>query len=236
MQKIILVLLLTAFSSISFAQKYNIDSSLNSLKMKKDSTLRALKQQKDSTYHASLHTDSVKVDKEYVEKEKWEKLKAMSIFPVLNGGETSGVIPVKDITEIPDPNIEYKLLFELVNNNPDSVAKEINFSLTEYARIINLHVASGIPVKKIKPVIVVHAAALKAITTNAYYKEQYKIDNPNIKLIDDMRAIGATFIACGQAMEFFDIKKEALLPFVKISLTAQTVLSHYRLKGYVQYW
>lgn len=59
------------------------------------------------------------------------------------------------------------------------------------------------------------------------------MDNPSIKLIDDLKKIGATFIVCGQAMEFLEVKKEEFLPEIKISLTAQTVLTHYQLKGYV---
>jgi intracellular sulfur oxidation DsrE/DsrF family protein len=218
-----------------FSQKYNIDSSMAAMKFQKDSTLKALKWQRDSTYHAQLHADSVKTDKEFAEGEKWEKLKAVAIYPAIKGSENSGVIPVKDPTEIPDPNIEYKLLFELTSNNPDSIAKEINGGLAEVARVINLHVASGVPVKKIIPVIVVHAGALHAFTTNVHYKEKYKLDNPNLKLINDLKDLGAKFIACGQAMAFLDIKKEDLLPVMKVSITAQTVLSHYQLKGYVLY-
>ena len=235
MRKIALLIVAVMISLAGFSQKYNIDSSLNSLRAKKDSTLRSLKVQRDSSFHAMMHADSVKADKDFAEKEKWEKIKASAVFPALKGGDNSGVIPVKDPTEIPDPNMDYKLLFELVMNNPDSVAKEINFGLAEVSRVINLHVASGIPIKRIIPVIVVHAAALNAITTNEYYKEHFKIDNPNIKLINDLKNIGAKFIACGQAMAFFDVKKEALLPDVKISLTAQTVLSGYQLRGFVKY-
>jgi len=222
-------------SFAGFSQKYNIDSSLSSLRMRKDSTLRSLKTQRDSSFHAMMHADSVKADKDFSEKEKWEKIKAIAIFPVLNGGENSGVVPVKDPTEIPDPNMDFKLLFEVTANNPDSVAKEINYGLTEVARVINLHVASGIPLKRIIPVIVVHAGALNALTTNEYYKEHFKVDNPNIKLINDLKKIGARFIACGQAMAFLDIKREVLLPDIKVSLTAQTALSNYRLKGFVLY-
>ena len=94
-----------------FSQTYNLDSSLASLKMKKDSTLAALKMQRDSTYHASIKTDSVKIGKEFAEKEKWEKLKSITTYPVLKAGDFSGVITVKDPAEVPDPNIEYKLLF-----------------------------------------------------------------------------------------------------------------------------
>ncbi|MGH2566190.1 MAG: hypothetical protein ACRDE5_16850, partial [Ginsengibacter sp.] len=145
MRKLSLLIFAVTLSLIGFSQTYNIDSSLNSIQSKKDSTLRAI-----------MHADSAKVDKEFAEKTKWEKLKALAIYPVLKGGDYSGVIPVKDPTEIPDPNIEYKLLFEVTANNPDSAANEINSGLDEVARIINLHVASGIPLKQIIPVIVVH--------------------------------------------------------------------------------
>ena len=235
MKKMIFLSLACLSGFIGFSQAYNIDSSLNSLKFKKDSTLNALKTQRDSSFHAQMHTDSVKINKEYVERERWEKLKAVTIYPVIKGGEFSGVIPVKDPTEVPDPDIEYKLLFELADGSPDSLSKEIYGGLTEVARKLNLHVASGVPLKKISMVIVVHGGALKAITNNEYYKERYKVDNPNIKLVNDLSDLGARFIACGQAMAFSDIKKEALLPQVKVSLTAQTVLSHYQLKGYVKY-
>lgn len=235
MRKISLLVIAAMLCYSGFSQTYNIDSSLASLKFKKDSTLTALKWQRDSTFHALMRADSVKTNKEFKEMEKWEKIKAVAIYPALKGSENSGVIPVKDVTEIPDPNIEYKLLFELTSNNPDSIAKEINGGLAEVARVINLHVASGVPVKKITTVIVIHAGALFAFTNNAYYKDKYKVDNPNLKLIDDLKGMGSKFIACGQAMAFLDIKKEALLPVMKVSITAQTVLSHYQLKGYVLY-
>lgn len=235
MRKISSLIIASMLTISGFSQTYNIDSSLASLKFKKDSTLTALRFQRDSTFRALVHADSVKTNKEFTEKEKWEKLKAVAIYPAINGGEFSGVIPVKDPVEIPDPNIEYKLLFELTSFNPDSITDKINGGLAEVARVINLHVASGVPLKKIIPVIVIHAGALFAFTNNAYYKEKYKVDNPNLKLIDDLKNIGAKFIGCGQAMAFLEIKKEALLPFIRVSVTAQTVLSHYQIKGYVKY-
>jgi intracellular sulfur oxidation DsrE/DsrF family protein len=188
---------------------------------------------KDSTLRALFRADSIKVSKDFAEKAKWDKIANKSEYPLLKGGKYSGVIPVKDPTEIPDPNIDYKILFELTANNPDSTIKDINAGLDEIARVINLHVASGIPAKRIIPVIVVHATALNAIKNNEAFKKKYKTDNPNIRLINDLEKIGAKFIACGQAMEFFEVKREELLPEIKISLTAQTVITQYQLKGYV---
>lgn len=201
-----------------------------------DSTVRKLTIQKDSAIRSAFLSDSSKIEKDYEEKFKMARLKGIAMYPALNGGDMSGVIPVKDITEIPDPNLTYKLLIELTQNNPDSLVKDINQGLAEVARIINLHVASGIPLKNIIPVIVIHGPALNAIITNKAYQEKYKMDNPNLPLVNDLEKMGTKIIACGQAMEFFDVKKEALLPSVKVSLTAQTVISGYQLKGFVKYW
>jgi intracellular sulfur oxidation DsrE/DsrF family protein len=195
----------------------------------KDSTLRA----KQISLLETYHQDSIKIENEFANRAKWAKLESKAQFPLLKAGTNSGVIPVENVTEIPDPNIDYKILFELVITNPDSAANEINFGFVEIARQINLHVASGIPIKKIKPVIVVHGPALNALLTNDAYRKKFKLDNPNIALINDLQKMGASIIACGQAMAFFDVQRESLLPAVKVSLTAQTVLTHYQLKGYV---
>ncbi|HEY5406242.1 MAG TPA: DsrE family protein, partial [Ginsengibacter sp.] len=105
----------------------------------------------------------------------------------------------------------------------------------EIARVLNLHVASGIPVSHIHPIIVVHGPSLFSIQNNGVYQSKYNKDNPNSQLILDLMKNGAKFIACGQAMSFLDIKKEQLYPGVKVSLTAQTALSNYTGQGYVWY-
>ena len=233
MRKVILLILISYSSIISYSQNFNLDSSLRVINTQKDSVLNASKLKRDSTYRANLQKDSVKTNKEYAEIIKWEKIKAIEIFPAFNAGENSGVAPVKNTDEVPDLKMQYKLLFELTANNPDSTIKELNYGLVEVARIINLHVASGIPSKNIIPVIVVHAGALHALKNNEYFNKKYKTDNPNIQLIDELEKFGAKFIACGQAMTFLEIQKEAFLPVVKVSLTAKTVLTGYQLKGFV---
>jgi len=231
MRKQLLALL---FTFILFQMAISQVGMSDSLQHLKDSTLLA----KDSARRALFHEDSIKVEKEFADKAKWEKIESIVQFPLLKGSKLSGVIPVKDPTEIPDPNMDYKILFELTGNNPDSTIKDINAGLDEIARVINLHVAAGIPAKRIIPVIIVHAGALHALKNNEAFQKKYKMDNPNIRLIHDLEKAGAKFIACGQAMAFFEVKEEELLPEIKISLTAQTVISQYQLKGYVlrQIW
>jgi intracellular sulfur oxidation DsrE/DsrF family protein len=183
------------------------------------------KAMKDSLAHAKMIQDSLRI----------EKLFAGAQFPYIRGSKLSGVIPVADPTEVPDPKRDYKLLFEVSEKNPGSLAKEINKSLDEVARVLNLHVASGIPPSKIIPVIVVRGSGLEALMKNESYQKKHSLDNPNMKLIQDLEKAGAKFIACGQAMAFHDMRKADLLPETKISLTAQTVLSNYQLQGFVLY-
>ncbi|WP_421802510.1 hypothetical protein [Flagellimonas sp.] len=181
----------------------------------------------DSISMTTAKTDSIMEEKAKKRQEMMAKIEATVTFPVLEAGTFSGVIPVEDVTEIPDPNLEYKLLFELVNFDSDTPSK-LDASIVEVARIINLHVASGIPLENISPVIVVHAGSLNAFTTNEFYNGKFKMDNPNMKLIGELEKLGAKFISCAQAMFFFEVDKEALLPMFKVSLTAQTILSSYQ--------
>jgi intracellular sulfur oxidation DsrE/DsrF family protein len=74
--------------------------------------------------------------------------------------------------------------------------------------------------------------ALKMVADSA---AKARKDNPNSQLILDLMKNGSKLIACGQAMMFLDVKKEELFPGVKVSLTAQTVLSNYIGQGYVLY-
>jgi intracellular sulfur oxidation DsrE/DsrF family protein len=164
------------------------------------------------------------------------ELFSKATYPLIKSSKWSGVLPVSNVTEKPDPTMQYKLLMEDVDPIKDSAAaKEISEGLAEVGRIINLHIASGIPKNKLDVVVVVHGPALYALYTNEAYKKKYGINNPSIVLIDELMKNGVKFIACGQAMHFFDVKKEEMVPNIKISLTAQTVLSNYQLKGYVLY-
>jgi intracellular sulfur oxidation DsrE/DsrF family protein len=162
-----------------------------------------------------------------------------STFPAIKSASWAGVVPVQPIDERPDPNMQYKLLFELTGfalKGEDSSAKtEINIGLSEVARQINLHEANGIPRKNIHVVVVTHASAMYCFLTNEKYKKKYGIDNPNIALIKELQDYGVKMLVCGQAMTFFNLETEDLVPGIKQVLTAQTVISSYQLNGYVYY-
>jgi len=179
--------------------------------------------------------DSSKLAAKARDSVRFAKLIALLEYPLIKGGKWSGVIPVADPTEVPDPSRTYRLLFEVSAKNPDSLSGKINQSLDEVARVLNLHVASGIPASQLVPVVLIAGPGLEALTNNESYRKKHNVDNPNLQLITDLAAAGAKFIACGQAMAFQGLSREELLPGVKVTLTAQTVLSNYQLQGYVRY-
>lgn len=170
------------------------------------------------------------------EERRMAKLLKSAVYPVIKSETMSGVIPVNDVTETPDPNMKYKLLFNVTIGSKDSAkVKKANPGLTEVGRVINLHIASGIPKENLEVVVVVHGFALFSIANNDAYRSNFKTDNPNLILIKELEDAGVKFIACGQAMAFLEFKKQDLLPIVKVSLTAQTALSNYQLKGFIKF-
>jgi len=165
-----------------------------------------------------------------------QKFFAMATYPLIKNSKYSGVIPIADVQEKPDPSMQYKLLIELTLWSKDSAAvKEINGGLAEVGRLINLHVASGIPKDHIHVVIVVHGPALNAFLNDEHYRKKFKTANPNLDILEQFRALGTKFIACGQAQTFLGIPREDMIPDIATALTAQVVLSNYQLKGYVLY-
>ena len=123
-----------------------------------------------------------------------------------------------------------------IKNKKDSNnIRYMNSAFSEAGRLLNLHTAAGIPKKNIHVVAVVHAAALYFLLNNESYKKKYGIDNPNLPILKELQDAGVKFIACGQAMHFVSVEKEQMIPGIKVSLTAQTVLSGYQLQHYVYY-
>lgn len=159
-------------------------------------------------------------------------------YPVVKSVRWANAVPIPAANEVPDAKLSYKLLMDMssfAQKEDTSASREINFALGAVGRILNLHVAAGVPKKNIDLVIVAHASGIYPFFDNEKYKAKYGVDNPNLKTIKELTDFGVKIIACGQTMYYQNIRKEDLLPEVKISMTAQTALSSYQLKNYVLY-
>ncbi len=167
---------------------------------------------------------------------RWVNLKSTLFYPVIKNSEWSGVLPVNGIGERPDSTMKYKLLFNMTLWPKDSVSrKKLNEGLAEIGRVINLHVAAGVPKENLELVIVIHGGALNTYLNNEAYHKKFNVDNPNLAILKQFSDLHSRLLACGQAEQFFSITAETMIPQVKTALSAQVVLSTYQLKGYVLY-
>jgi hypothetical protein len=201
----------------------------DSLKLHTDSVIRELTEKYDKMVRDS-------VEKKVKDSLRWAKLKAEYTYPLIKNSEWSMVIPVNNIQEKPDPAMRYKLLFNMTVWSKDTASiRQINGGLAEIGRIINLHVASGIPKENLDIAIVIHGAALNVYLSTEFYRKKFKVENPNLDILKQFTALKAKFMACGQAERYFGFDPGEMIPEVRTALTAQVVLSSYQLKGYVLY-
>ena len=165
---------------------------------------------------------------------RWAKMLDNAVYPLIKEARMGGVIPITNPEELPDPKMNYRLLMNFTQPaTKPSQAKEINGALSEVARIINLHIAAGVPKAKLTVVVIAHGSALFSLLDDAHYQKKFKINNPNSKLVKELQAAGVKFTSCGQAMKFLEIEKDMLLPDIRLAYSAKTVISTYSLKGFI---
>jgi intracellular sulfur oxidation DsrE/DsrF family protein len=131
----------------------------------------------------------------------------------------------------PDTTLEYKILFDIGSDKTEG-SEGYNFQLAHVARLINIFATAGVMPDRMKLVAVVHSAATPIILTNEQYKATYKKDNPNLKLITELKQAGVVLYVCGQSLGDFKYKNEWVNPDITIALSAQVVIPTYELKGY----
>ncbi len=155
-------------------------------------------------------------------------------YPLFKGSKWMGVIPVKNVNDKPEANKVYKLLFDFTENGTkaDMVDKP-NQGIEEIARVLNLHVASGINPKNLKVTVLVHSLALMSVLNNEVYQKKFNVSNPNADLIDQMQKAGVHFVVCGQSINMRGIADIELYKSVFVAESAMVALTKYQTAGYV---
>lgn len=141
-----------------------------------------------------------------------------------------GIYPIPEAVEYPDPKIKYKIIVDLYESVADP--KEQAYSLYNLSRMLNLHMAGGVPKENLEVVAVIHGPSTKAVLSNEAYKKKFKKDNPNLDLIRELNDFGVKLLVCGQSLKGRDIEVEDKTEEVGLSISALTVLTTYQLKGY----
>ena len=142
---------------------------------------------------------------------------------------------VPDAKELPDPKIDYKVLFSVSNGAKDRDA-EVNPMLPTIARYLNTLGKYGVPADHRHLVVMFHQRSpdFDIVMTNEAYKARYGKDNPNIALIHALKQAGVEFRACGQALGGRKIDAKEVNPDIQIDLWAMTSMMNLQMKGFVR--
>lgn len=140
------------------------------------------------------------------------------------------VFDVPNAADVVDTKATYKILIDITTSV--GTPAEINENIENIARIMNLHATAGIPAKKIKMVAVFHSAAVLGLLNNESYKEKNKVDNPNLPLLNALKAAGVELYVCGQTLAKRNIDIKNISTDVMPALSAITTITSYVSKGY----
>lgn len=135
-----------------------------------------------------------------------------------------------DVAYKPNVNDSNKIVFQITKaeNGPN----DPNLGLERVARVVNLYVASGVPVEKLKFVVSVTGDGTPAMLNNQQYHKLFGMDNPNLKLIAALREKGVDVSVCDQSVAFHHFKSEWIDQSVTHALSSPTTVSTLENQGY----
>jgi len=150
------------------------------------------------------------------------------VYPIIKS--QGGIFDIPFATERPDPSLTYNVIIEVERESekPDT----INWALNNVARYLNLLAVGGIPASKVNVVLAIHGGASYTSMNNEQYKGKYKVDNPNLKLYQELQAAGVKMFVCGQSIVNRKIDRTRMVPEVQPTLSMLTTVTTYQLKGY----
>ena len=159
--------------------------------------------------------------------------------PVLAQSEKPLAVPgaavAKDVPnagELPDPNLTYKILFDVSKAAPNS--DQVIPLLEGIARYVNTLDKWGVPREHRKLAVIFHQTGVQAILNNESYKERNGKDNPNAALLGKLLNAGVELHVCGQGMLANKIDRSMLLPGVNVDLWALVSIANFEMRGYAR--
>jgi intracellular sulfur oxidation DsrE/DsrF family protein len=141
-----------------------------------------------------------------------------------------GTINDIDNVYMPDKDIDYKIVIDLKSSNDKF--DEVNRGLNNVARLMNLHGVAGITKEQLNVAVVLHYTATPTVLNNVGYQKKYGVDNPNLKLISQLKKAGVEFYICGQSLVARKYDFENVNPDVIIAISMITTVTEYMMKGY----
>jgi intracellular sulfur oxidation DsrE/DsrF family protein len=149
-------------------------------------------------------------------------------YPAIRG--YGKVRPYPDAAARPSPDRTYKVLFDITQSA--ETPEKPNEGLDHVARLINTLALAGVPIERLKLVLVVHGSATPAILKDERYRNRFGNGNPNTELIQALKKAGVTLYVCGQALAEKEFEPADVNPDITVALSALSVLPLYQMDGY----
>ena len=140
------------------------------------------------------------------------------------------IFPEPDAANQPDPALRYRVVFNITKAPPEPT--KLNPSLEKVARFLNLLAEGGVKPAPGDVVAIVHGPATTLVLTSEAYRQKYGVDNPNLGLIDALRATGAEVHVCSQALHGQAIPRDAVASQIVVDVAALTTLTKLQLQGF----
>jgi intracellular sulfur oxidation DsrE/DsrF family protein len=148
--------------------------------------------------------------------------------PTVQGAGKMHFLP--DAAYKPRADQTYKVVFALSKGAKSPT--EVNPALDHVARAVNLYAASGVPLDNLKFVAVAYGDATPLVLDDTQYRAAFGVPNPNLPIIEKLRAAGVDVAACGQAVAEHHYQYSWVDKRVTLSLSAITTITTLENHGY----
>ena len=150
------------------------------------------------------------------------------VYPLIKGH--GGVHPRPDLLADLPAGQEYKVIADVVHGSTDHA--EAAGALERLARLQNLFAYGGVPREHVHIAAVIEGQAGWAVLKNEAYRKRFKVDNPNLELLGELRRSGVELMTCAQALAENDISDGDVSPDVRVTLSALADFVAYEAQGY----
>lgn len=131
---------------------------------------------------------------------------------------------------VPDDHV-FKAVFVIDAGGTDTV--RVNAQLTTVARFYNINVRHGYPEARVHAAAVVHGSGWQSLLTDSAFAARFGgKPNPSRRLVEELVQHGAQLVLCGQTAGARGIRREELIPGVKVAISAMAALNVLQGDGY----
>ncbi|HET6632271.1 MAG TPA: DsrE family protein [Rhodanobacteraceae bacterium] len=141
-----------------------------------------------------------------------------------------GVYPRPNADMQIDPAGTYKVFADVVTAK--HAEGQPYKSLQRLARLVNLMGYAKVPPENVHIVALLEKQARTGGLNNETYRRLYGTDNPNLKLLHDLKKAGVKLMVCSQAVAELGLQESDLDPSITVTLSGLSDTAIYGGQGY----